>query len=84
MGDIRADHDANCTYEGENNVLVQQASNWLLNQWSAVKNGELVVSPLNSANFLNEAESILQQHFKYQEVNEVIKLKSISYLIYLF
>lgn len=30
FGDLRADHDANNTYEGDNNVIVQQTSNALI------------------------------------------------------
>ncbi|XP_039308037.1 peroxisomal acyl-coenzyme A oxidase 3-like [Solenopsis invicta] len=73
LGDIRAQNDANCTYEGENNVLIQQASNWLLNQWAAVIKGEPVISPLGSADFLVNAEQILSTKFNQTTVEGVLK-----------
>ncbi|XP_011630251.1 peroxisomal acyl-coenzyme A oxidase 3 isoform X3 [Pogonomyrmex barbatus] len=73
LGDIRAENDANCTYEGENNVLIQQASNWLLNQWTNVNKGQPVSSPLNSADFLVNAEQILNTKFNQTTLESVLK-----------
>lgn len=55
LGELRNNHDATVTYEGDNNVLVQQASNWLLKQWSGS-----VESPLGSVNFLHRRDEILR------------------------
>ncbi|XP_055712860.1 peroxisomal acyl-coenzyme A oxidase 3-like isoform X2 [Phlebotomus papatasi] len=84
LGDLRGDNDANCTYEGENNVLVQQASNWLLSVrkqgWEAFKQ----VSPLNSASFLADFETIISYKFTWTTPEEAIKpenlLKSLNWL----
>ncbi|KAL1379947.1 hypothetical protein pipiens_014546 [Culex pipiens pipiens] len=54
LGDLRGDNDPNCTYEGENNVLIQQTSNWLLNVRSSGYENFKVASPLGSAQFLKD------------------------------
>ncbi|XP_012224250.1 peroxisomal acyl-coenzyme A oxidase 3 [Linepithema humile] len=73
LGDIRAENDANCTYEGENNVLIQQASNWLLSQWANVINGRFVSSPLGSVDFLNDAERILNTKFNQITMQDTLR-----------
>ncbi|KAF5276120.1 hypothetical protein FQR65_LT16476 [Abscondita terminalis] len=63
LGDIRNSNDLNCTSEGENNVVIQQTSNWLLKKWATVLKKEPVENPLRSIDFLNEAENILATKF---------------------
>lgn len=62
FGSLRNDNDANCTYEGDNNVLLQQASNWLLKVYDDVQNSKSrrpIQTPLGSANFLSDIDKIL-------------------------
>ncbi|EFN73020.1 Peroxisomal acyl-coenzyme A oxidase 3 [Camponotus floridanus] len=79
LGDIRAENDANCTYEGENNVLIQQASNWLLSQWTNVINGRPIPSPLGSADFLVDAEQILNTKFNHSTVENTMKPENLLF-----
>ena len=73
FGTIRNDNDANCTYEGDNNVLLQQTSNWLINVW---KNKQ-TESPFASLNFLQNAEKWLQSSFNlndYTNPSDILKI----------
>ncbi|EFN80595.1 peroxisomal acyl-coenzyme A oxidase 3 isoform X2 [Harpegnathos saltator] len=75
LGEIRANNDANCTYEGENNILVQQASNWLLNQWDNAIKGRLVPSPFGFIDFLPVAEQIFSIKFDRKTIDDTVEPK---------
>lgn len=76
FGALRNDNDANCTYEGENNVLLQQASNWLLNQKLVADKGNSILSPLGSIDFLLDAQNILRLKFDSSTIEDTMKPES--------
>ncbi|XP_068218876.1 peroxisomal acyl-coenzyme A oxidase 3-like [Palaemon carinicauda] len=59
FGDLRNDNDANCTYEGDNNVLLQQTSNWLVSVWGRRSNMSSV-HPMGTTDYLDHADQLLQ------------------------
>ncbi|XP_059391698.1 peroxisomal acyl-coenzyme A oxidase 3 [Carassius carassius] len=71
LGVLRDDNDPNCTYEGENNVLLQQTSNYLLSWLQHKQQGKgRIESPLETVNFLEDMNSILQSKFTVGSVEE--------------
>lgn len=83
LSDLRNSNDANCTYEGDNNVLLQQTSNWLLQLWTKKHQLEarsLFNTPLKSVEFLLESDSILKNQFNATSIDDL--LSSRSELIY--
>ncbi|KAI4499967.1 hypothetical protein M0802_004837 [Mischocyttarus mexicanus] len=77
LGDIRNDHDANCTYEGENNILIQQSSNWLISQWSSILNGQTVSSPFGTIDYIQDSQNILKQKFNCKTIEETMNLENL-------
>jgi len=57
FGELRDDNDPNLTYEGDNNVILQQTANYLLS-W---KPG--MTSPLGTLDLLNRQNEILATVF---------------------
>ncbi|XP_017033868.1 peroxisomal acyl-coenzyme A oxidase 3 isoform X1 [Drosophila kikkawai] len=83
LGDLRNDNDANCTYEGENNTLIQQASNWLISLRR--NNADFVaVSPLETVSFLQNMDALLQSKGQERTPAEVLDpnnlLKALNWL----
>ncbi|CAH0604988.1 unnamed protein product [Chrysodeixis includens] len=70
IGDLRNDNDANCTYEGENSLLLQQTSNWLLNVWARRDKLTEDDSPLGSLQFLENADVLLKEKCSWTTVEE--------------
>ncbi|XP_045475486.1 peroxisomal acyl-coenzyme A oxidase 3-like [Harmonia axyridis] len=70
LGDLLSSNDANCTYEGENHVLIQQTANYLLKFWPLVLSGSKISSPLKTIDFLTNADGILRTKFNANSVEQ--------------
>uniref|UniRef100_A0A8C9ZKQ2 Acyl-coenzyme A oxidase n=1 Tax=Sander lucioperca TaxID=283035 RepID=A0A8C9ZKQ2_SANLU len=71
LGDLRNDNDPNCTYEGDNNVLLQQTSNYLLSWFHAKhRDGVRIESPLHTVDFLDDSHKILESKFTARTMEE--------------
>ncbi|XP_072943546.1 peroxisomal acyl-coenzyme A oxidase 3-like [Epargyreus clarus] len=71
LGDIRSNHEPTVTYEGDNNVLSQQAGNWLLRQYEAAMSGNTVDSPLGTVSFLKDHKKIIGAKFTCTNTKEL-------------
>ncbi|KAM9424411.1 peroxisomal acyl-coenzyme A oxidase 3-like [Pholidichthys leucotaenia] len=71
LGTLRDDNDPNCTYEGDNNVLLQQTSNYLLS-WLNTKqqDGLKIESPFHTVDFLDDFKKILESRFTTTTMEE--------------
>ncbi|KAM7157652.1 peroxisomal acyl-coenzyme A oxidase 3 isoform 1-T6 [Molossus nigricans] len=73
LGNLRDDNDPNCTYEGDNNVLLQQTSNYLLDLLAGGgPGGRRCESPLKSVNFLQAYPAILGQRFEVTSLQDCL------------
>ncbi|XP_053716978.1 peroxisomal acyl-coenzyme A oxidase 3 isoform X1 [Synchiropus splendidus] len=71
LGEFRNDNDPSCTYEGDNNVLLQQTSNYLLGVIEAKKRkGGRIESPLHTVDFLDDFHKIVGTKFTAKTAEE--------------
>jgi len=59
FGYLRDINDPNCTYEGDNNMLLGQTSNYLLSKLDDLRKGFDIATPFKSVNFLKNLDRIL-------------------------
>lgn len=65
LGELRNDHDANNTYEGDNHVLLQQTANYLLKMMKEkIEDGKPMRSPLGSVDYMDNIDFILKTKMK--------------------
>ncbi|XP_029640510.1 peroxisomal acyl-coenzyme A oxidase 3 [Octopus sinensis] len=87
LGELRGSNDPNCTYEGDNNVLLRQTSNYLLSLFDEkLKNPATIISsPIKSVDFINDYEQILQTRFEARSIedckNPLISLHAYQWLV---
>ncbi|XP_059532493.1 peroxisomal acyl-coenzyme A oxidase 3 isoform X2 [Myotis daubentonii] len=73
LGDLRNDNDPNCTYEGDNNVLLQQTSNYLLGlRARGGPGGARFESPLKSVDFLAAYPALLGRRFEVASLQDCL------------
>ncbi len=78
MGYLRNSNDPILTFEGDNNVLIQQTSNHLLTSYDEfLKTKQIPNTPLKTMDFLTRIDSIKQLKFNIDSKEQLLNVSSI-------
>jgi acyl-CoA oxidase len=79
LGELRNNNDPLLTFEGDNNVLLQQTSNHLLSSYDDfLQTKHVPVTPLQTIDYLKHITDILETNFQAANTSELLKPTSIS------
>uniref|UniRef100_A0A146LJI1 Acyl-coenzyme A oxidase n=1 Tax=Lygus hesperus TaxID=30085 RepID=A0A146LJI1_LYGHE len=78
LGDLRNNHDPRVTFEGDNTVLLQQTSNWLLKLFNETSDRDFSEYPLCLVKFLTNVESILPKKFVGRRKEDVCNVTFVT------
>lgn len=77
LSDLRNSNDPLLTFEGDNNVLLQQTSNFLLSSFEEyLKTKQLADSPIGITDYLTNFEKNINLRFQCQDKKELLSQKS--------
>ncbi|XP_072043153.1 LOW QUALITY PROTEIN: peroxisomal acyl-coenzyme A oxidase 3-like [Amphiura filiformis] len=75
IGKLRDDNDPCCTVEGDNNVLLQQTSNYLLGITQGKRDDQTLSSPMGSIDFLDDMFNIIKHRFSARTEQDMLNPK---------
>eukprot|EP01120_Amphizonella_sp_Union-15-10_P011145 TRINITY_DN4654_c0_g1_i3.p1 TRINITY_DN4654_c0_g1~~TRINITY_DN4654_c0_g1_i3.p1 ORF type:complete len:532 (-),score=72.37 TRINITY_DN4654_c0_g1_i3:76-1671(-) len=72
LGLLYVEHDPSLTYEGENNVLIQQLARYLISALQYKNTSQTISSPLGSINYLNGWENKIGSRCIYNQPEQFL------------
>ena len=83
FSDLRNNNDPLLTFEGDNNVLIQQTSNCLIAAYAEfLKTGKIQETPLKTTEFLNRFNVVSQLKFRARNRAELLNTTSKRFIMY--
>ncbi|XP_014245140.1 peroxisomal acyl-coenzyme A oxidase 3-like [Cimex lectularius] len=76
LGDLRNNHDPRVTFEGDNTVLLQQTSNWMLRIFTDSE-ADFSIFPLSNISFLKNIDSVLRKTLADYKEQDFMTIKFI-------